>query len=103
MTSCADGLIIASLKYAHGATTVIALNWLVSEPRLYRKPVLRFNYAPDSHRDYDAHVKPFRSMSLLIDKVHSTTIGINPLKADVDSNLQDTHITAQISAGLDVY
>jgi chromate reductase len=63
-----DALLICSPEYAHGVPGSLknALDWLVSVPALYRKPVTLLNASPRSVHAQAALVETLRTMSLTV-------------------------------------
>ena len=61
----ADGLVIASPEYAHGISGVLknALDWMVSSPAFYQKPVMMINTSPRAHHALDSTREILTTMS----------------------------------------
>ena len=72
----ADGVLIASPEYAHGVSAVIknVLDWLVSLPAFYGKPVAVMNAAPRAHHADQALRETLRTMSARVIEDASITV-----------------------------
>ena len=82
--SVADAVLIASPEYAHGVSAVIknVLDWLVSLPAFYGKPVALLNASPRAHHADAALRETLRTMSARI--IEEASISVPLLGSGLD-------------------
>lgn len=98
----ADALLIASPEYAHGVTGTIknALDWLVSFPPFYLKPVAVLNAAPRAHHADDALRETLHTMSARIIEPASIGIALLGSGLDEDGMVASPMVSAAVIAAL---
>ena len=98
----ADGLVIASPEYAHGISGVLknALDWMVSSPAFYQKPVMMINTSPRAHHALDSTREILTTMSANI--IDDACVELALLGKDAGRDIvQQPEQQAQLLGGLE--
>ncbi|WP_221793731.1 NADPH-dependent FMN reductase [Oceanobacter mangrovi] len=98
----ADGLVIASPEYAHGISGVLknTLDWLVSSPAFYQKPVMLINTSPRAHHALDSTREILTTMSAQVVEEACVTL---PLLGNAEILRPDSHMKVLLSPAVEQF
>jgi chromate reductase len=99
----ADGVLISSPEYAHGVPGVLknALDWLVSSPEFYGKPVALLNVSPRSTFVHASLVEILTTMSAALIADPALTISLPRKGLDVAGVLAEPELVRALRTALD--
>jgi NAD(P)H-dependent FMN reductase len=99
-----DGILISSPEYAHGVPGVLknALDWLVSAPELYGKPVGLVNISPRSTYAHESLSEILRTMSVNLVAASELTTTV-PKGVTAEEMVQDPEISRHLRLALQTF
>jgi NAD(P)H-dependent FMN reductase len=99
----ADALIICSPEYAHGVPGTLknALDWLVSAPEVFAKPVALLNASPRSWRAQASLAETLRTMAMRIVPMTSISVPVMGRTMNAAAIAKDPELAAALRGALD--
>jgi NAD(P)H-dependent FMN reductase len=99
----ADALMVCSPEYAHGVPGTLknALDWLVSAPEVFAKPVALLNASPRSWRAQASLAETLRTMAMRLVPATSITIPVMGRKVNAAAIAKEPELATVLRDGLD--
>ena len=99
----ADALLISSPEYAHGVPGALknALDWLVSVPELYQKPVGLLNVSVRSTHAHASLTEILRTMSMAVVPAASIVAPVSGRSLDAEAIARDPELAGALRAVID--
>jgi NAD(P)H-dependent FMN reductase len=99
----ADALMVCSPEYAHGVPGTLknALDWLVSAPEVFAKPVALLNASPRSWHAQASLAETLRTMAMRLVPATSITIPVMGRQVDAAAIAEDPQLAAVLRSSLD--
>lgn len=99
----ADALLISSPEYAHGVPGALknALDWLVSVPELYQKPVGLLNVSVRSTHAHASLTEILRTMSMAVVPSASIAVPVSGRSLDAAAIARDPELAGALRAVID--
>ena len=103
LVGAADALMFCSPEYAHGVPGTLknALDWLVSAPEVFAKPVALVNASPRSWHAQASLAETLRTMAMRLVPATSITVPVMGRKVDAAAIAKDPEMAAVLRGGLD--
>jgi len=103
LVAAADALLISSPEYAHGVPGSLknALDWLVSGPEMYGKPVGVLTASSQAQHAPASLVETLRTMSAVVVEGAVRVVPLNGRKLDAEGILREPHLAGELREALD--